>query len=91
MCLAVPGRVVKIFDQAGLAMGQIDYNGVESTACLAYLPEVKVGDYAIVHAGFAISIMDEEEAQKSFAAWKELLEIEAELEKAQSAQGDITA
>jgi hydrogenase expression/formation protein HypC len=79
MCLAVPGRVAEIYEQAGLTMGKIDYDGVESTACLAYLPDVKLGDYAIVHAGFAISIMDEEEAQESFKVWRELLEIEADL------------
>lgn len=82
---------MKIFEQAGLAMGQIDYNGVESTVCLAYLPEVKIGDYAIVHAGFAISIMDEVEAQKSFEAWHELLEIEAELGKNQPSTGNQEA
>ncbi|UCD38946.1 MAG: HypC/HybG/HupF family hydrogenase formation chaperone [Fidelibacterota bacterium] len=74
MCLAIPGKVVEIYEEAGLQMGRLDYGGVINKACLAYLPEIKVGDYAIVHAGFAISLLDEEEAQKSFAAWQEMIE-----------------
>ncbi len=75
MCLAIPGKVVEIYEEAGLSMGRLDYGGVINKACLAYLPEVKVGDYAIVHAGFAISILDEEEALKSIETWDELLSI----------------
>ena len=73
MCLAIPGRVVEVYEEAGLPMGRLDYGGVIHQACLAYLPEIKVGDYAIVHAGFAISLLDEEEAQKSFEIWAEML------------------
>ncbi len=79
MCLAIPGKVAEIYEKAGLTMGKIDYNGVMNEVCLAYLPEVKVGDYTIVHAGFAISIMDEEEAQKSFEAWEEMLAVEDQI------------
>jgi hydrogenase expression/formation protein HypC len=74
MCLAIPGKVIEIYEEAGLRMGRIEYGEVVNGACLAYLPEIKVGDYAIVHAGFAISILDEEEAQKSFEAWREMTE-----------------
>ena len=73
MCLAIPGKVVEIYEESGLRMGRLDYGGVIHQACLACLPEIKVGDYAIVHAGFAISILDEEEAQKSFEAWEEMI------------------
>jgi len=73
MCLAIPGRVVEIYEEAGLPMGRLDYGGVVHQACLAYLPEIKVGDYAIVHAGFAISMLNEEEAQKSFEIWAEMI------------------
>ena len=73
MCLAIPGKVVEIYEESGLRMGRLDYGGVVHRACLACLPEIKVGDYAIVHAGFAISILDEEEAQKSFEAWEEMI------------------
>lgn len=72
MCLAIPGKVVKTFEENGLLMGHIDYNGSISNACLAYVPEVQPGQYVIVHAGFAISLLDEDEAQKSFEAWDDL-------------------
>ncbi|MBD3223712.1 MAG: HypC/HybG/HupF family hydrogenase formation chaperone [Caldithrix sp.] len=72
MCLAIPGKVIEIYEENGLTMGKIDYSGSQSTACLAYVPEAKTGQYVVVHAGFAISIMDEEEAQKVFEAWDEV-------------------
>ena len=62
MCLGIPGRITEIRDQDGLAMGKVDFGGVRKEACLAYLPEAKLGDYVIVHVGFAISRVDEEEA-----------------------------
>jgi hydrogenase expression/formation protein HypC len=65
MCLGIPGRVVEIRDDAGLPMGKVDFGGVRKEACLAYLPEVGLGDYVIVHVGFAISRVDEEEALKT--------------------------
>lgn len=74
MCLAIPGRVVKVYEENGLRMGHIDYSGTTSAVCLEYVPEIAVGQYTVVHAGFALSILDEEEAAKSFAAWQELRE-----------------
>lgn len=74
MCLAVPGRVVEIFDENGLKMGTIDYSGTLSKACLEYVPEIMIGQYTIVHAGFAISIIDEEEARLSLETWRELID-----------------
>ncbi len=65
MCLGIPGRVTEIRDEAGLAMGKVDFGGVRKDACLAYLPEAKLGDYVIVHVGFAISRVDEAEAKKT--------------------------
>ena len=62
MCLGIPGRVVEIHDDAGLLMGKVDFGGVRKDACLAYIPEVKLGDYVIIHVGFAISMVDEAEA-----------------------------
>jgi hydrogenase assembly chaperone HypC/HupF len=55
MCLGIPGKVIEIRDEAGLPMGKVDFGGVRKDACLAYIPEVKLGDYVIVHVGFAIS------------------------------------
>jgi hydrogenase expression/formation protein HypC len=65
MCLGVPGRVVAIRDGAGLTVGTVDFGGVVREVCLAYVPEAHVGDYVIVHVGFAISLVDEAEAQRT--------------------------
>jgi hydrogenase expression/formation protein HypC len=63
MCLAVPGKVVEISDENGLKMGKIDYGGTQNTTCLEFVPEVNVGEYVIVHAGFALNVLDEKEAK----------------------------
>ncbi len=76
MCLGIPGRVMSIFAEEGVRMGKLDFGGVSRTICLAYLPEAREGDYAIVHAGFAISRLDEEEAQRTLALLRELQEEE---------------
>ncbi len=65
MCLGIPGKVIEIRDEGGLRMGRVDFGGVRKEACLAYEPDVKLGDYVIVHVGFAISRVDEEEALKT--------------------------
>lgn len=72
MCLAVPGKVNAIAEENGLLMGKVDFGGTVISACLAYVPEVKVGDFVIVHAGFALNIIDEQEAQRTFELLKEL-------------------
>jgi hydrogenase expression/formation protein HypC len=74
MCLGIPGRVTMVFPEEGIPMGKIDFDGVVRTVCLAYLPEVREGDYAIVHAGFAISRLEKEEAQRTLALIRELQE-----------------
>jgi hydrogenase expression/formation protein HypC len=65
MCLGIPGKVIEVRDEAGLKMGRVDFGGVRKEACLAYAPDVVVGDYVIVHVGFAISKVDEEEALRT--------------------------
>jgi hydrogenase expression/formation protein HypC len=75
MCLAIPGKVIEIIDEGGLKMGKVDYAGIVKTVCLEYIPEIKIGEYTVVHAGFGLSIIDEEEAAKSYEAWEELLSI----------------
>src|SRR5512143_2973413 len=65
MCLGIPGKVVEIRDDGPLRMAKVDFGGVRKEACLAYVPEVQVGDYVIVHVGFAISQLDEEEAMRT--------------------------
>ncbi|MDP6499228.1 MAG: HypC/HybG/HupF family hydrogenase formation chaperone [Candidatus Marinimicrobia bacterium] len=74
MCLAIPGKVVEIFNKNGLLMGRVDYGGTSHETCLEYVPEVNVGQYAIVHAGFALSILDEEEAKKTLDTWSEMVD-----------------
>jgi hydrogenase expression/formation protein HypC len=65
MCLAIPGKILSISGEDPLErMGKIDFGGITKQACLAYVPEAKVGDYVIIHVGFALSRVDEEEAQK---------------------------
>ncbi|MGQ0793273.1 MAG: HypC/HybG/HupF family hydrogenase formation chaperone [Deltaproteobacteria bacterium] len=66
MCLAIPGRVVEIFYENGIKMGKVDFDGVSRKACFEYVPELELGDYALVHVGFALSKVDEEEARKVF-------------------------
>ncbi len=65
MCLGIPGKVIEIRDDATLLMGKVDFGGVRKEACLAYTPDVRLGDYVIVHVGFAISQVDEAEALKT--------------------------
>jgi hydrogenase expression/formation protein HypC len=65
MCLGIPGKVMEVRTDAGLPMGRVDFGGVRKEACLAYVPDVQVGEYVIVHVGFAISKVDEEEALKT--------------------------
>jgi hydrogenase expression/formation protein HypC len=65
MCLGIPGKVIEIRDDGSMLMGKIDFGGVRKEACLAYVPEIEIGDYVIVHVGFAISRLDEEEALKT--------------------------
>ena len=77
MCLGIPGRIIDTRDDAGLPMGTVDFGGVRRECCLAYVAnEVSVGDYVVVHVGFAISKVDEEEAIKTFQALKEMSQLE---------------
>ena len=76
MCLAIPGKIESISgDDALTRMGKINFGGVLKEASLAYVPEAKVGDYVIVHVGFAISRLDEDEAHKVFDYLKEMEEL----------------
>lgn len=66
MCLGIPGKVVSIQTDASLPMGKVEFGGIIKEVCLAYLPDVRVGEYVLVHVGFAISKVDEEEAAEIF-------------------------
>jgi hydrogenase expression/formation protein HypC len=78
MCLGVPGKILEIrTDAPDMPMGKIDFGGVAKEACLAYVPEAAVGDYVIVHAGFALSRLDEAEAREVFALLSEMADAAA--------------
>ena len=77
MCLGIPGRILEIHEDRGLAMGQVDFGGVRREVCLAYVADrVRPGDYVVVHVGFAISQVDEAEARRTFEALREMSQLE---------------
>lgn len=77
MCLGIPGRITELRDDRGLAMGMVDFGGVRREVCLEYVADqVGVGDYVIVHVGFAISRVDEEEAKRTFDVLREMSQLE---------------
>jgi hydrogenase expression/formation protein HypC len=75
MCLGIPGRVTEVYQQDDLAMGKVEFGGIVKDTCLAFTPEAKVGDYVIVHVGFAISQVDEAEAQEIFSYLEQMDQI----------------
>lgn len=77
MCLAIPGKVVKINGSTAL----VDFNGVQRDVVIGLCPNVELGSYVVVHAGYAIETVDEEEALKSISLWKEIIENEDELDQ----------
>ena len=79
MCLGVPGKVVETYEAHGTRMGKADFGGIKKEICLAYVPEVEVGDYAIVHAGFAITRLDEQSAEETLRTFQEMGLLEEEL------------
>ncbi|MEJ2262531.1 MAG: HypC/HybG/HupF family hydrogenase formation chaperone [Anaerolineales bacterium] len=72
MCLGIPGKVVELYQVNGMKMGKVDFGGVIREACLEYLPEIQIGDYTIVHVGFGISQLDEEEAMQTLEMLREM-------------------
>ncbi len=79
MCLAVPGKIIEIDHNSVIRMGKVDFGGITREVCLEAVPEAEIGNYVIVHAGFALNTLSEEEAMNSLEAFKELDEIENEL------------
>jgi len=78
MCLAVPGKILTILEEAnlGLRRGKVDFCGIRKEVCLDYTPDARVGDYVLVHVGFALTIVDEQEAQRVFEALRQLDQLE---------------
>jgi hydrogenase expression/formation protein HypC len=79
MCLGIPGKVTEIWEDRGTRMAYVDFGGAVKDVCLAYLPDIAVGDYTIVHAGFALTRLDEESALQTLAMFRELGVLEEEL------------
>jgi hydrogenase expression/formation protein HypC len=79
MCLAIPGKVEEILTEGGLRIGRVNFGGVVKKVCLDYVPEVEVGDYTIVHVGFAISKIDEETALKTLEDFRAMGMLDEEL------------
>ena len=66
MCLAIPGRVIEQFERQGMRMARVQFGGIVREACLEYVPDAQIGQYVLVHVGFAISVVDEEEARRTY-------------------------
>lgn len=79
VCLAIPGKLMAKTEEDGMLCGRVEFGGIVRTACLDLLPEANVGEYVLVHVGFAISRIDEEEAKATLAYLEELGELQAEL------------
>jgi hydrogenase expression/formation protein HypC len=87
MCLAVPGRIEEIYQKDGLKMAQVDFGGIRREVCLDYVPEARVGEYCIIHVGFALSLLSETEAKETLALLKDIDNIENGLEPAEGNPG----
>lgn len=72
MCLGVPGKITEIYEQNGMKMGKVDFGGVTRETCLDFVPEAQIGEYTIIHVGFAISLLSEDEAQKTLEMLREI-------------------
>ncbi len=79
MCLGVPGKIVEMYEKSGLKMAKVDFGGIFREACLDYVPEAKMGDYCVIHVGFAISLLNEKEAMETLDLLKQISDIETEL------------
>ena len=75
MCLAIPGKIIEISGEELLRTGVVSFGGAEKEANLAFVPEAKVGDYVLVHAGFAISVVDEQEAAQTLEYFRQIGEL----------------
>jgi len=82
MCLAVPGAVREIWETDGTKMAKVDFGGVEKEVCLEFVPDLQVGEYTIVHVGFALQRLDEQSAKETLANFERLGELELEFDDA---------
>ena len=80
MCLGVPGKITEIYEKDGLPMAKVDFGaGVLRECCLAYIPEAKIGDWTVIHVGFALNLLSEQEAQETVALLQKIIDLGEEL------------
>ena len=79
MCLAIPGNIAQIDEKDGVRCGRVQFGGITRQACLDFDPEAKEGDYVMVHVGFAISVVDKEEAERTYALVESMGQLADEL------------
>ena len=79
MCLSIPGKITEIYNDGSLIMGKVDFGGVLKEVCLDYVPEAQTGQYVLIHVGFAISLLNEEEAQETLGVLREMASLDEEL------------
>jgi hydrogenase expression/formation protein HypC len=72
MCLAIPGRILETYDRKGVRMAKVQFGGISRESCIEYVPAATVGDYVLVHVGFALSVIDEAEAQRTYKLLEEM-------------------
>lgn len=78
MCLGIPAKVIELYEKDGMKMAKVDFGGVIKEACMEYLPEVKIGDYTLIHVGFGLSILDERDAMETLDLIKQIQSMESE-------------
>lgn len=76
MCIGIPGQILEIYTKNNFQMGKIDFGGITKEVCLAYVPEANPGEYVLVHAGFAISLMNQDEAAETLHLLQEVTDID---------------
>ena len=79
MCLGIPGKIIEMYEANGLQMGKVDFGGVTKEVCLAYVPEAKIGNYTVIHVGFALNVLDEAEALETLQLLREVGAMDEEL------------
>ena len=87
MCLAIPGKILAISEDNGVRAGRVEFGGIVRAVCLDYVPEAQSGDYVMVHVGFAISQVDREEAERTYALLNEMGLLAGELPPEESPSG----
>ena len=79
MCLGIPGKIVELYEANGLKMGKVDFGGVTREACLEYIPEARIGEYTLIHVGFALSIISEQEARETLELIRQIADLNTEI------------